>query len=145
MLDFFRTAAEALANQDTRGFLDQFDRSMPGYGQLRDDVEALQSSDVTSTLEVAKDEGNEQARVMELDWMLRIDQARPRRQIVKCRIEKQGKKWKITAFEPLDSSRNKSTPPSASAKLLAPWRKPGNSMELRLSPPSRAGAKSTAL
>jgi hypothetical protein len=99
--DFFRTAAEALADRDSAAFLGHFDRGMPGFGQLRGDVEALAATDVSSTLEIAKDEGNGQARVVELDWMIRIDQARPRREIVRCRIEKQGKKWKITSFEPL--------------------------------------------
>jgi hypothetical protein len=98
---FFRTAAEALADQDSRAFLDHFDQSMPGLGELRSDVEALANSDVSSTLEIAKDEGNERTRVVELDWMIRIDQARPRREIVRCKIEKQGKKWKVTSFEPL--------------------------------------------
>jgi hypothetical protein len=98
---FFRTAAEALADQDTSAFLDHFNRSMPGFAQLRDDVEALANADVASTIEIAKDEGSEQSRIVELDWMIRIDQARPRREIVRCKIEKQGKNWKIISFEPL--------------------------------------------
>ena len=98
---FFRTAVEALADQDIPAFLDHFDHGMPGFGELRSDVEALANAEVSSTLEIAKDEGDERARVVELDWLIRIDQARPRREIVRCKIEKQGKKWKMTSFEPL--------------------------------------------
>ena len=98
---FFRTAAEALADQDPDAFLDHFDRGMPGFAQLRDDVQALASSDVSSTVEIAKDEGDVQSRLVELDWRIRIDQGRPRREIVRCKIEKQGKKWKLVSFEPV--------------------------------------------
>jgi hypothetical protein len=48
------------------------------------------------------DEGDELKRTLELDWLLKIDTDEPRRQIVKCQVEKQGKKWKITALEPVD-------------------------------------------
>jgi hypothetical protein len=98
---FFRTAAEALADQDPDAFLDHFDRGMPGFAALRDDVQALASSDVSSTVEIAKDEGDVQSRLVELDWRIRIDQGRPRREIVRCKIEKQGKKWKLVSFEPV--------------------------------------------
>src|SRR5712692_4449216 len=48
-----RAAAEALDDKDPAAFLDLFDRSMPGYGQLRDDIEALLAAeDVSSTIEV---------------------------------------------------------------------------------------------
>ena len=53
------TAAEALANDDEQSFLDHFDRNMPGYAALRDDVEGLLAArDVGSTIEVVSDEGD---------------------------------------------------------------------------------------
>ncbi len=99
--DFFRTLAENLADQDTSAFLNHFDRSMPGFGQLRGDVEALHYRDVASTVEIAKDDGDDRARAVDLDWIIRIDLQRPRRELIHCKIQKQGKKWKIVSFDPI--------------------------------------------
>jgi hypothetical protein len=51
---------------------------------------------------VITDEGDDQKRSLDLDWLLKIDTDDPRRQIVKCQIEKQGKKWKIISLEPIE-------------------------------------------
>ncbi len=112
VVDFFRMTAEALAtahsddNQfpsDARAFLDRFDPKMPGYGKLRDEVQALVAAvQVGSAIEIVSDEGDDQKRSLELDWVLEIEGQQPRRKIVKCRIERQGKKWKIVALEPVD-------------------------------------------
>jgi hypothetical protein len=101
--DFFGTAVQALADKDATVFLDHFDRNMPGYAAFRDDITALlDRSEVVSTVAFITDEGNDSKRALQLDWYLQIDQERPRRQIVKCTIERQDKKWKIVAFDPLD-------------------------------------------
>ena len=99
VLDFFRTAAEALSDQDPRAFLAHFDPSMKGYVLLSDEVAALANLDVSSTLEFASDEGDDRVREMDLDWLLRINGGRPRREILHCKLEKQGKKWRITALD----------------------------------------------
>jgi hypothetical protein len=106
VLDLFRTAAEALADKDPTNFLDKFDRKMAGYDTLHDEVFALlDHSEVSSELEIVSDEGDAQKRVLQLDWVLHIDEDQPRRQIVKCSIERQGKKWKITSIEPVEFFR----------------------------------------
>lgn len=103
VLDFFRTAAEALADKDASAFLDHFDPEMPDYATISSEVQALvERSEVASSIEVIEDHGDSEKRMLRLDWLLRIDMDLPRRQIVKCTIEKQGRKWKITAFDPLD-------------------------------------------
>ncbi len=102
VLDFVRTAAENLADQNPQGFLDHFDREMPGYSILKDEIEALTYADVSSTIEFATDEGDDHARTMQLDWILRINGGTPKRQLIDCKIEKRGKKWKITSFRPLE-------------------------------------------
>ena len=102
VLDFLRTAAENLADQNTSGFLDHFDRGMPGYSKLKDEIEALAYADVSSSIEFANDEGDERARAMQLDWIIRINGAEPRRQLIDCRIEKRGKVWKITSLRPIE-------------------------------------------
>jgi len=103
-MEVFRDIAEALANRDADAFLDQFDRQMPGYEKLRDEIRELLAvtQEIGTTVDVISDEGDEQKRSLELDWVLKFDTADPRRQIVKCRAEKQGKKWKITALEPVE-------------------------------------------
>jgi hypothetical protein len=100
--DFLRTAVEALADQDSNGFLDHFDRNMPGYAKLREEVAGLADADVESTIEFVSDEGNETRLDMQLDWVLRINGGRPKHGLVACRVEKQGKKWKITEFHPVE-------------------------------------------
>jgi hypothetical protein len=102
-MEVFRAASEALANRDADAFLDQFDQRMPRYAELRDEIRDLfgVAQEIGSTIDVITSEGNK----LELDWLLKIDTAAPRRQIVKCQIEKQGKKWKITALEPVEFFR----------------------------------------
>ena len=48
------------------------------------------------------DDGDENKRVLQLDWLLEIQDQRPRRKIVKCTIERVKGKWKITALDPID-------------------------------------------
>jgi len=103
-MEVFRAVTEALANQDADAFLDQFDTKMPQYEKLRDEIRDLfgRAQEIGSTIDVITDEGNEQKRTLELDWLLKIDNAEPRRQIVRCLVEKQGKKWKIIALDPVE-------------------------------------------
>jgi hypothetical protein len=103
-MEVFRLVTEALANQDADAFLDQFDPKMPQYEKLRNEIQDLfgMAQEIGSTVDVISDEGDGLKRTLELDWLLKIDTDEPRRQIVKCQVEKQGKKWKITALEPVD-------------------------------------------
>ena len=102
-MEVFRNVSEALANRDVDAFLDQFDPKMPRYGDLRGEIQELMAltQEIGSTVEVITDEGDEQKRTMDLDWLLKLDNGEPRRQIVKCRVEKQGKRWKIVSLEPV--------------------------------------------
>ncbi len=103
-MEVFRLVSEALANQDAEAFFDQFDPKMPQYDKLRNEIQDLfgMAQEIGSTVDVIMDEGDELKRTLELDWLLKIDTDEPRRQIVKCQVEKRGKKWKITALEPVD-------------------------------------------
>lgn len=90
-------------------FLDHFDSSMKGYSQLREYVrELISRTEIGSAIEVAQDSGDDHKREMKLDWTLEIhDQTMrqdrpPRRELVKCTIEKRGKTWKFVAFEPIE-------------------------------------------
>ena len=109
----FSDAAEGLANDDASVFLDQCDRNMPNYAALRANVEALvNGNQVISTIVTVSDEGDDQKRSLELDWLLALnDKENPdirkdtRRGVVKCRVERQGKRWKIVSLEPVDFFR----------------------------------------
>ena len=110
VLNVFTSAAEALINDDPASFLDSFDRNMPGYAALQNNVEGLLAAyDVGATIEEIADEGDDQKRTVELDWLLLLSQKgatngpqQTRRQVVKCTVERRGKQWKITALEPVD-------------------------------------------
>ena len=108
--EFIRTTAEALVNDDASAFMSKFDRNLPAYAALRGEIEGLLAGhDVGSSIEIASDEGDNTIRSLELDWLLVTSEKAAnhgngisRRQIVKCRIERRGKQWKITAFEPVE-------------------------------------------
>jgi hypothetical protein len=106
VVQFLRGTATELADaheNGPRGFLDRFDRAMPEYAAFRGNIEALTGrAEVGSAIEIVSDSGDQQRRVLELDWVLEIQDQAPRRQVVKCTIEKRGKTWKFTAVEPID-------------------------------------------
>ena len=107
VVDFFRSAAVALseAHDDGNGraFLDHFDKSMPGYAALSDQIETMVAAgEVSTTIDFVNTEGNDQKRTLDLDWLLQCEGERPKRQVVKCTIEKRGKKWKITSIAPME-------------------------------------------
>jgi hypothetical protein len=103
----FRGMVEALANRDAEAFLDQLDPRMPDYEKLRGEVQTMVATtkEIGSTIDVISDEGDDQKRTLELDWLLKTDTDEPRRQIVKCQVEKQGKKWRVTRLEPVEFFR----------------------------------------
>ena len=110
VLELFREAADALANDDSDMFLAKFDRNMAGYAAFRDEIVGLLAAhDVGSTIEAVNDEGDDQKRSLDLDWLLVISEKNSvngtketRRRVLKCRIERQGKQWKIVALEPVE-------------------------------------------
>ena len=113
VLNVFTSAAEALINDDSVSFLDSFDRNMPGYAALQNNVQGLLAAyDVGATIEEITDEGDDSKRTVELDWLLILTQKgaanspqQTRRQVVKCTVERRGKQWRITALEPIDLFR----------------------------------------
>ncbi len=96
VLNVFSAAAEALTNDDSAAFLDHFDRNMPDYAVLRNNIEGLLAAyDVGSTIEVVSDEGDDDKRTVSLDWLLVTSEKnavngnqQTRRRIVKCTLER---------------------------------------------------------
>lgn len=98
----------SLPTANARKFMQAIDPAMPGYAQLRDNVLAMEQGwDVESGVDIVKNEGDERVRSIDVDWTLSLISrdtnvaAVQRRQVVTCRIEKQGKKWRITLIAPL--------------------------------------------
>jgi len=106
--DVLTGLAAALSQGSPAQFLEAFDRSMPGYRMLETNVTALLGQyEVQSSIELLREEPGGAARTVELDWFLQLEEQRDagavtrRRERVSCRIEKRGKKWRITGIEPL--------------------------------------------
>jgi hypothetical protein len=109
VLDLVTGMAASLSAGNAREFLAAFDPAMPGYQQLRENVNALTRQEaVESFVDVASDEGDAQKRTVQLNWRMRLKRnsdataSTGREQVLKCRFEKQGRKWRITALEPVD-------------------------------------------
>ena len=102
-------AAASLSAGNSAEFLRAFDKRMPGYAKLRENVTGLLAlGEVQSVIEPVEDAGDAQRRTAQFQWTLRIlrgSQATAstrREQVVKCTAEKQGGKGRITAIEPVE-------------------------------------------
>ena len=107
VIDFFRSAATALADahrdRDAGAFLDHFDKSMPGYAELSDRIrEMTGDGEVNMAVDFVNQKGDDKKRTLELDWLLQCEGQHPKRAVLQCTMEKNGKKWKITSLAPLD-------------------------------------------
>lgn len=120
VIDFFRQAAADLADagRDFREsketqrprrateFLDHFDKAMPGYSEFSDQIEAMVAAgEVSTTIDFVNTQGDDRKRTLDLDWMLQCEGQRPKRAVIKCTIEKRGRKWKITSIAPIEFFR----------------------------------------
>jgi hypothetical protein len=100
--------ASALSEGNASSFLRPFDRAMPGYEMLKANVTALLGQyKVQSSIEPVSDEAGSTGHALEFDWLMQIVEqedgvnAIRRRDRVRCRMVKQGKRWRIVSFEPL--------------------------------------------
>jgi|RhiMetdeSRZDD1v2_1073273.scaffolds.fasta_scaffold997447_2 hypothetical protein len=106
--DALAAAASALGLGNASVFLAAFDQAIPGFADLRANVDGLLSAwNVQSSIDLVESSGTEEKPALELDWLLQLamrsDAARAvrSRQRVKCRFGKQGRRWKIVEFTPL--------------------------------------------
>ena len=106
--DVIDSVAAALAAGEADDALSHFDRGMPGYEQLRSYVTGmLRSRAVECAIAPASNEGDDRERKLDLDWTLNItdpnsESAYVRRERrVTCRLAKQGRRWRIVAFDPV--------------------------------------------
>jgi Fe-S-cluster formation regulator IscX/YfhJ len=111
VFDLFSKIASALSDDDPAMFVEAVDPAMPNFQDFRRDVVALTDlADLTNSIEVLSDTGDDTHRAEELDWFLEIvgksdsHTVEHRREVVKFRLERKGgkgKKWKIVSIDPL--------------------------------------------
>ena len=113
VIDFFRSVATTLADADravnsrkprsASEFLEHFDKAMPGYAEFSGQIEAMVGAgEVSTTIDFINTQGDDKNRTLDLDWLLLCEGQGPRRAVIKCTIEKRGKKWKITSISPME-------------------------------------------
>ena len=103
------SAAAGLSDGKPEVFLDIFDHSMPDFEKLRQWVTALTTQgEVTGSIEIRDNSGDDMERTLSLDWILRLDgkNGNPgyfnREKTVTCKFKKIAKKWKVVSIAPLD-------------------------------------------
>lgn len=109
VFDLLSKIASALSDDDPAMFIEALDPAMPGLQQFRRDLVALTAiADLSNSLEVVSDTGDDTHRADEVDWFLEIvgksesHTVERRREVVKFRLERQGRKWKIVSIDPLN-------------------------------------------
>jgi len=107
VFDLFAKIAGALSDNDVAMFVEAVDPAMQHFQEFRSDITALTDlADLTNSIEVLSDTGDDTHRAEELDWFLEIvnksqsHTVERRREVVKFRLERKGKKWKIVSIEP---------------------------------------------
>jgi hypothetical protein len=90
-------------------FMSVFNKDMPDYGALENNVTALvKQADVSSSIQTVSEDGTDQARSIDLDWVLEVRslvQDGPivrRREVIHCELRKEKKHWKIVLLKPID-------------------------------------------
>jgi len=109
VMEVVTSMAGALTEVNVPRFMAAFSKDMPDYGTLENNVTALvNNADVSSSIQPLNEEGDDQARKIDLDWLLEVrslEQDGPlvrRREVVHCELRKEKKHWKIVALKPLD-------------------------------------------
>ena len=90
-------------------FMSAFSKDMPGYGTLEMNVTALvRQAEVSSSIQTVSEDGDDQARSIDLDWVLEVRSLQEdgpivrRREVIHCEFRKQKKHWKIVSLKPID-------------------------------------------
>jgi hypothetical protein len=108
LIRLFGAMASALSEDNPAVFLRAIDPSMAGYSRFAESVKALAAQNgLSSSIEIARQEGDGRLQNVELDWLLEIsgkDQSRVfvrRQATVKCQLERRAGKWRIVSLEPV--------------------------------------------
>ena len=108
VFDLFTKIASELSAGNALAFLEAVDPDMAHFADLEHDVMALtEQAEITNSIEVVSETGDDHQRAEELDWFVEIvgrSESRAverRRAVIKFRLERRGKKWKIVGIDPL--------------------------------------------
>jgi hypothetical protein len=118
VMELVSTMAGALTDVDGIGtsvvrgnvplFMSAFSKDMPDYATLESNVTALvRQAEVSSSIQMVSEDGNDQARTIDLDWVLQVrslEEDGPiarRREVIHCELRKEKKHWKIVALKPV--------------------------------------------
>lgn len=108
VIEVVTSMAAALTDVNVRKFMGAFSKDMPDYETLQTNVTALaKQSELSSSIQTLMDDGNDEARTIDLDWALQVrslQQDGPivqRRQVIHCELRKDKKHWKIVSLRPL--------------------------------------------
>jgi hypothetical protein len=108
IVDLLANMTASLAEDNVDGFMKGFDHNMPGYGDLKRQIEGLVLDyEISSSVEPIADEGSGDKRSFDLDWYMELTsrvETGPtvrRRKVVHCDLELQGKHWRIVSLTPL--------------------------------------------
>jgi hypothetical protein len=90
-------------------FMSAFSKDMPDYATLEGNVTALvRQAEVSSSIQTVSEDGDDQARTIDLDWVLQVRSLQEdgpivrRREVVHCEFRKEKKHWKIVSLKPID-------------------------------------------
>jgi hypothetical protein len=109
VVDLFASMAAGLSEDNAEAFLARIERTTPEYEKLKADIPALLSqAELTSSVSLLKDEGDDSKRVVDLDWFLEIRGKTAdgpivrRREVIHCTLEKHAKTWRVMSMKPAD-------------------------------------------
>jgi hypothetical protein len=90
-------------------FMSAFSKDMPDYATLESNVTALvRQAEVSSSIQTVSEDGDDQARTIDLDWVLQVRSLQEdgpivrRREVIHCALRKEKKHWKIVSLKPID-------------------------------------------
>jgi hypothetical protein len=105
---FFASLVSALSDAKPVEFLRAVDPAMPGYERFAANIHALATENaVSSSVVVTSQEGDASRQEVELAWRLEIKGIGEsgvfvvRESTVKCKLERQRKRWRVVSLEPL--------------------------------------------
>jgi hypothetical protein len=109
LIDLFASMASSLSEGNPGIFMRAIDPSLPSYQRFAANIYALaDQNELSNAVEIISQKGDDRIQDVELDWLLQIkgkgeSQVFVRREVlVKCRLERQKKKWRIVALDPAD-------------------------------------------
>jgi hypothetical protein len=104
-----RKAVEAMKSRNAAALWLLFDPAMPGFKQLRADSGALLAvANVASSVNFVKNQGDDAARTLQLDWQMEIDQqmratgVTNRRLAVTLALKHEAGAWRIVKMSPAE-------------------------------------------